>query len=389
MANLKNITDLPIIGSADGVNLIVNDNGSAKQIAAGAVGAQADFNVTDESHPAFIKNKPAVAQSDWSIEDENNPAFIKNKTHWAKVVSEGVLPLTTLQEEDYNQDMRCFLINDIKLVSGGEYVVNWNGKEYTCISSTIIEGGIEGVVLGNTGVIDGSGDNGLPFIMMYVEEIYGNAVAIQPLDSSVPTIVISCTFEEIHKLDNKYLNTSEIIKNSNIENGSAIGSIRTTWAAFESEEYTIGEYAFAAGQNTTASGNRSHAEGWYTTASGNNSHAEGFDTTASGEYSHAEGYETTASGFVSHAEGIHTTASGKYQHVQGKYNIEDTSDTYAHIVGNGEYNAPSNAHTLDWSGNAWFAGTVEATGIIIASPNGTRYKLTVSDDGTLSATPVV
>ena len=79
MANLKNITDLPIIESADGVNLIVNDNGSAKQIAAGAVGAQADFNVTDENHPAFIKNKPAVMQSDWSVEDESSPAFIKNK----------------------------------------------------------------------------------------------------------------------------------------------------------------------------------------------------------------------------------------------------------------------------------------------------------------------
>ena len=45
------------------------------------------------------------------------------------------------------------------------------------------------------------------------------------------------------------------------------------------------------------------------------------------------------------------------QHVQGKYNIEDTIS--AHIVGNGtEYNARSNAHTLDWSGNAWFAGDV-------------------------------
>ena len=58
MANLKSITELPVATSADGVNLIVNDNGSAKQIAAGAVGAQADWNVKDENHPAFVKNKP-------------------------------------------------------------------------------------------------------------------------------------------------------------------------------------------------------------------------------------------------------------------------------------------------------------------------------------------
>lgn len=58
MANLKNITELPVAESAEGLNLIVNDNGSAKQIAAGAVGAQADWAETDETSPAFVKNKP-------------------------------------------------------------------------------------------------------------------------------------------------------------------------------------------------------------------------------------------------------------------------------------------------------------------------------------------
>ena len=83
MANLKNITDLPIAESADGLNLIVNDNGSAKQIAASAVGAQADFAVTDETSPAFIKNKPEIpdaqVQANWAETDETSAAFIKNK----------------------------------------------------------------------------------------------------------------------------------------------------------------------------------------------------------------------------------------------------------------------------------------------------------------------
>ena len=38
MINLKNITELPVAESAEGLNLIVNDNGAAKQIAASAVG---------------------------------------------------------------------------------------------------------------------------------------------------------------------------------------------------------------------------------------------------------------------------------------------------------------------------------------------------------------
>lgn len=79
MASLKDITQLPVAESADGLNLIVNDNGAAKQIAASAVGAQADWNVEDVSSPAFIKNKPEVVQADWAVEDEASAAYIKNK----------------------------------------------------------------------------------------------------------------------------------------------------------------------------------------------------------------------------------------------------------------------------------------------------------------------
>ena len=70
MANLKNITELPVAESADGLNLIVNDNGSAKQIAASAVGAQADWSVNDETDVAFIKNKPSIPTKLSDLEEE-------------------------------------------------------------------------------------------------------------------------------------------------------------------------------------------------------------------------------------------------------------------------------------------------------------------------------
>lgn len=83
MANLKNIAELPVANSASSLNLIVNDNGTAKQIVASAVGAQADWNVIDVTHPAFIVNKPTIpaaqVQADWNESNENNVAFIKNK----------------------------------------------------------------------------------------------------------------------------------------------------------------------------------------------------------------------------------------------------------------------------------------------------------------------
>ena len=120
-----------------------------------------------------------------------------------------------------------------------------------------------------------------------------------------------------------------------------------------------GTYAHAEGYMSRASGNNSHAEGDVSHAEGESSHAEGYSTIASGYCSHAEGFMTIANGENSHAEGSETVASGTNQHVEGQFNEEDTENRYAHIVGNGtDDDNRSNAHTLDWDGNAWFAGNV-------------------------------
>jgi hypothetical protein len=79
MSNLKSITELPLAEFAEGLNLIVNDGGAAKQIPAGAVGAQADWNEADENSPSFIQNKPTklggynrelVYEKSFTAEDE-------------------------------------------------------------------------------------------------------------------------------------------------------------------------------------------------------------------------------------------------------------------------------------------------------------------------------
>ena len=143
------------------------------------------------------------------------------------------------------------------------------------------------------------------------------------------------------------------------------------------ETIASGGYSHAEGSITKATELYSHAEGNYSEASGKTSHAEGYETIASGEYSHAEGYKcksesnsshaegclTEANNFYTHAEGFYTIAKGYSQHVQGKCNIEDTAGKYAHIVGNGESETErSNAHTLDWQGNGWYAGKLSQDG---------------------------
>lgn len=170
--------------------------------------------------------------------------------------------------------------------------------------------------------------------------------------------------------------------------------------------------AHAEGTATTASGAGAHSEGTGTTASGPYAHTEGAGTQASGSMAHAEGSGSVASGYNAHAEGNGTIASGVNAHASGQFNLDDTLDNwnewvagtsysvgdrvkvtsegvantficktansdnvfdyskwtnrygrknFATIVGNGEDNSHrSNAHTVDWDGNAEYAGDVKA-----------------------------
>ena len=146
-----------------------------------------------------------------------------------------------------------------------------------------------------------------------------------------------------------------------ILDGIADGSIRTSNSAPEDADYKLGTDAFAEGKGTKAKGNFSHAEGFNTTAFAAYSHAEGRETIASGSVSHAEGTGTVASGIRSHAGGYGTIAKGENQTAIGKYNIEDTSNKYAFIIGNGTSSTRKNALTVDWSGNVESDGKKLAT----------------------------
>ena len=213
------------------------------------------------------------------------------------------------------------------------------------------------------------------------EDATKTQICIYKLDTTNVTD-INVVAKEIQYLDDLYLDKDLKIKNS-ISVGNRMGAIGKYSSAIGSNVIASGDCSHAEGDSATASGmfshaegtytkasgNYSHAEGDYTTASGSTSHAEGSGTTASGNGSHAEGSTTTASGSTSHAEGYNTKASSQYQHVQGRYNIEDTANKYAHIVGNGKKDSStnfeeirSNAHTLDWEGNAWYAGKLSQEG---------------------------
>lgn len=124
-----------------------------------------------------------------------------------------------------------------------------------------------------------------------------------------------------------------------------------------------GSTSIAIGLDAEASSSYSFSFGNYTVASQLLAFAHGNRAKANGNCSHAEGYQTEVSGENSHVEGCGTLASSENSHVEGKYNIEDKSKKYAHIIGNGNSKSErSNAYTLDWQGVGWFQKDVQCGG---------------------------
>lgn len=136
--------------------------------------------------------------------------------------------------------------------------------------------------------------------------------------------------------------------------------------------YATADYSHAEGNGCYATGIGSHAEN-KSNAYAQYCHSEGYNTIVTQNYGHSEGQGTGAHGLAGHSEGTGTTVTRRSQHVEGEYNIGDTyipegydSDTapqqrgqYVHIVGNGtDEQHRSNAYTLDWDGNAVYAGKV-------------------------------
>lgn len=354
---------------------------------------------------------------DWNENDPSASGYIKNRPFYTEIKEESVeiLPNTVIEYSDYQEN---YVTINQALIEGQAYIVTWNGVEYTCIGRNY-----DGyIMLGNNAHYEWDNgittDTGEPFALEANSDLNNLSLGIyvDRTNEEYEGSQISISIRSCQKKTNIVKIPSEYLPEINIPEGASIG-IKGTGENAEvfnggNADQATGDYAHVEGMAATASGHashaegsgtfayaiNSHAEGYYTQATGSHAHAEGHYTKAFGAYSHTEGYYTEASNQASHAEGYRAKAYGpgshaegyestvkspasyshaegmgtiaetQAQHVQGRYNIEDTNTTstygqYAHIVGNGwSTTQRSNAHTLDWSGNAWFQGEVKIGG---------------------------
>lgn len=227
----------------------------------------------------------------------------------------------------------------IETISKDEtYTIIWDNQEYVCVA---YEHPQLGIVLGNASLANIGENTGEPF---FIVGWYG--LNLQQLIFTTDDKGHVCGGAKGTKIFYTPINGNHI--GGGVYRGKAAGAT------------VIGSTGHAMAIDSVAV-NGAIAEGV-------SSFAEGFGQVhADATYGHAEGYFTHVYGMGGHAEGYGTHSYGKYQHVQGKSNIKDEAGKYAHIVGNGSSETRSNAHTIDWSGNAWFSGD-----IYVSSTSGTN-----------------
>ncbi len=133
-----------------------------------------------------------------------------------------------------------------------------------------------------------------------------------------------------------------------------------------------GEGSVAMGENTTAKGVISTSLGYLTSANGTLSTAMGYNSVANGYGSTAMGYSATANGDISTSIGLRTIANGFSSTVIGFDNLPLVSPEVASlptsplfIIGNGQYDARSNAMAVFRNGNVGIGNNAPTERLVV------------------------
>lgn len=115
-----------------------------------------------------------------------------------------VMPRVVIQNASGFNQGNAIIVDTINLVVGQEYIVNWNGVEYSCVA-TLNEIGEDSfsIIIGNVGAMVGQPSNtNEPFA---IGDVHGDPYAyIYPLDGS-DSLSVSIYKNVAQKMDNKHL----------------------------------------------------------------------------------------------------------------------------------------------------------------------------------------
>lgn len=191
--------------------------------------------LTDEQKAQARENIGAV-QSDWNQTDETAPDYIKNRTHWAEApvtTTTVILPERTCEgfADGYWDTADIFMFG---FKPDTEYTVTLDGVEYTVMTERYLNF----TVCGNPAILmieENAEDNGQPFGFAYDDTNFVTILMSNDLEAASHTVGIAqtVTTQEIHKLDDKYVNAEWLPQKTMIP---TVGVVETTMTVKDTGE---------------------------------------------------------------------------------------------------------------------------------------------------------
>lgn len=308
--------------------------------------------------------------ADWNQNDQNTPDYVKNRTHYTFVDKCFVDMLSGSFDFTYAGLYYCATIPcGQPLLEESEYKMVWNGEEYVfpCknYKNSLYFGNITYGY--STEIRPPAESDDAPFLVVMTPG--DGKIDVYKEGGGTADITLSVRRKKTIKLDEKYipdsiardakvLHPGDPLEVEKLSVGPDGTDTLSPYSVAVGRPLETGRKSLAVGDRVKSRGEGSFAQGQTTSAFGTYSHAQGHSTLARGTGAHAEGDSTSAWGDYSHAEGHATYAGSSYQHAFGRYNVVDSTSKYIQIAGNGKASSLSNAYTLDWDGNGWFAGDV-------------------------------
>ena len=179
----KQSIDLNIIATTEYVN-----NAIAAIPTPDVSGQIESHNTNNEAHPDI---REMIAQSDWYQNDETEPDYVKNRTHYSKVCRTPVTweentifdSLTVEFTDGYKSYAEDDTGDEAGPISGKDYLVVWDGVEYTVTAEDT-----------DTGVAIGANNGSLPFYIEYFDwyilKLYAYSGGVQETGTTTHTVSI-------------------------------------------------------------------------------------------------------------------------------------------------------------------------------------------------------
>ena len=181
----------------------------------------------------------SVVQSDWNQNDDTQPDYVKNRPFYTDAVETVLFEESTVSFAENSGLYVAQVQSTFEVTVGEAYKVSWDGDSYQC---TCVDFNGD-YTIGNLSIVGLGSDTGEPFIMNVTN---GEGINIATADTSAShTFSISVIVQEVVKVDEKYLPDTVATKSEVEATQEVLDGVFSSVATFTFDKQTSGRDTFA------------------------------------------------------------------------------------------------------------------------------------------------